>query len=198
MSIGQITIPLSNYKSNGDRIAPGTYNVIVDDLEMGETSGQGGKPKKPMLSVWFRVLDGEYADSVVKDRFLFQENMLWRLAAFLQGLGIKTPKKDFRISADRLLNKKLVITVDDGKPFRGRVSTEVQGYARLEKKVEQAEHAADDSALDDLDEMDEETEETAPTSKTTTPTPTPTSEPVDDTADDDLDDLDDLEDIEVD
>lgn len=189
MSIGQITIPLSNYKSNGDRIAPGTYNVIVDDLEMGETSGQGGKPKKPMLSVWFRVLDGEYADSVVKDRFLFQDNMLWRLAAFLQGIGIKTPKKDFRISADRLLNKKLVITVDDGKPFRGRVSTEVQGYARLEKKVEQAEHAADDSALDALDEVDEETEETTPATKSTTST----SEPVDD-----LDDLDDLEDIEVD
>lgn len=193
MSIGQITIPLSNYKSNGDRIAPGTYNVIVDDLEMGETSGQGGKPKKPMLSVWFRVLDGEYADSVVKDRFLFQDNMLWRLAAFLQGLGIKTPKKDFRISADRLLNKKLVITVDDGKPFRGRVSTEVQGYARLEKTVEQAEHAADDSALDDLDVVDEETEETTPAPKSKTST----SEPVDDN-DDDLDDLDDLEDIEVD
>lgn len=178
-----ITIPLSNYKSNGERVPEGRYSVVIDDLEMTETSGQGGKPKKPMLNVWFRITGGEYEDSVLKDRFVLQDNALFRIVMLMQALGMKTPKKDLRIPAERFMGKRLEIDVKDGEPFRGRVNSEVVDYIKATAP------AAAATAGTDLD--DEEDDEDAGTAATESK-PAPQADEAGDS-----DDLDDLEDLEV-
>lgn len=40
----------------------GTYPVQIAKLELTETKKE---PKRPMLSVWFKILDGEYKDQLI-------------------------------------------------------------------------------------------------------------------------------------
>lgn len=180
-----LTIPLSNYKSNGENVPEGRYSVVIDDLEMTES-----KTKKPMLNVWFRIVSGEYEDSVLKDRFVLQDTALFRIVMLMQALGMKTPKKDLRIPAERFMGKRLEIDVKDGEPYKGRVKSEVVDYMKAAAPAATA--AAGDDLDDDADEADEADEDSGTTAEAK-------SAPQADVADEagDADDLDDLEDLEV-
>lgn len=46
--------------SNFKEVPHGTYEVKVDKMELKES-----KSGKPMLSIWFKILDGEYKDSLI-------------------------------------------------------------------------------------------------------------------------------------
>lgn len=47
-----------NYKE----VPAGTYTVKITKLELTETKKE---PKRPMLSCWFKILDGEYENSLI-------------------------------------------------------------------------------------------------------------------------------------
>jgi Protein of unknown function (DUF669) len=132
----EVTIDLTNYKDRvGQQIKPGRYRVIVDDAEL-DTSKQGNQ----MINLWLRVADGPFASAVIIDRLVNTDKSLFRIVAFMQAIGMPTPKKRLRFNVRSFVGKTLEVDVEDGEPYNGRVKSEVRGYMR----VEGADAAADD------------------------------------------------------
>lgn len=121
-----IVVDLSNYKDKiGSRITPGKYRVLVEDAE--KTAAKSGNP---MINLWFRVLDGEFEGQTVVDRLVLTENSMFRVVGFMQALGMQTPKKRLAINLRQFIGKVMIIEVEDGDPYNGRVKSEVRGYVR--------------------------------------------------------------------
>lgn len=134
-------LDLTNYKNRiGDRVPEGTYPVVVEDVEAGKSSAGNA-----MLTVWFRVLGGQYDGASIIDRLTQTEAALFRTVSFLSAIGIKTPRKRFQIDLDRVIGRKLSIRVEDGEPYRGTVKSEVREHLKLDQP--ESSEAAD---LDDL------------------------------------------------
>lgn len=52
--------------SNNFREVPaGTYEVTVTKLELGETGPKAKNPGMPMVQIWFKILTGEYKNSLI-------------------------------------------------------------------------------------------------------------------------------------
>lgn len=147
-------LDLSSYKDRvGARVPKGRYRVVVDDAEMDKS-----KAGNPMINVWFRILDGEYADQTITDRLTLVDKAMFRVVGFLQAIGVKTPKKRIQLNLNQFVGKVLEIDVEDGEPYNGRVKTEVRGYLKAAKKAGGGVEAVSD--LDDLPaEEDPEEEE---------------------------------------
>ncbi len=140
-----VTIDLTNYKDRvGQRVQPGRYRVVVDDVEQ-DTARSGNT----MINLWLRIVDGEFAGSTIIDRLVLTENSLFRVVGFMQAIGLPTPKKRLKINIQNFVGKQLDVDVDDGEPYNGRVKSEVRGYNRLAGAS--TENSAD---LDDLEEFD--------------------------------------------
>lgn len=143
-----IVIDLSNYKDRmGSKVEPGQYTVVVDDAEMDKS-----KAGNPMINVWFRIREGQHKDMTITDRFPLTEKAMFRIVGFMQALGLPTPKKRLQLTLDKFVGKSLLINVEDGEPYNGRVRSEVRSYERLMRK--QAEPVAEM----DEEEFDEDTE----------------------------------------
>ncbi len=122
----EITVDLTEFKDRvGSRIAPGRYRVIVDDAET-ETARSGNE----MILLFFRVLDGEFANSTVVDRLVLTPNSLFRVVGFMQALGLPTPRKRLKVNLAQFKGRVLEVDVEDGDPYNGRVKSEVRGYMR--------------------------------------------------------------------
>lgn len=143
-----ITVDLTNYKDRvGNRIAPGTYRVIVEDVEQ-DTARSGNT----MINMWFRVQGGDFDGATVVDRLVLTEKSLFRVVGFMQAIGMPTPKKRLSVDINKFVNQVLEIQVEDGDPYNGRVKSEVRGYARVKKSEKAAE-----ADLSDLEEPEEPT-----------------------------------------
>lgn len=131
MANDKVSIDLSNYKDKvGARVTPDDYLVVVEDAEM-DTARSGNK----MINVWFRILEGEFQDATITDRLVLTEKSLFRVVGFMQALGMPTPKKRLQVNLSQFIGKTLVINVDDGEPYNGRIKSEVRGYMRATKKT---------------------------------------------------------------
>ena len=141
----EVTIDLSNFKDRvGQRIQPGRYRVVVDDVEQ-DTAKSGNQ----MINVWLRVVEGEFSGSVLIDRLVLHQNSLFRVVGFLQAIGVPTPKKKLRMNIQAFLGKVLEVEVDDGEPYNGRVKSEVRAYYRITS----AEATDLDTSQDEGDEI---------------------------------------------
>lgn len=145
----KVTIDLSNYKDRvGSRIAEGTYRVLVEDAERTEA-----KSGNTMINLFLRVQGGEFDGATIVDRLVLTEKSLFRVVAFLQALGLPTPKKRLQLGLDKFIGKQLDVQVEDGEPYNGRVKSEVRGYARITKSEKQSE-----ADLEDLGSEEETTD----------------------------------------
>ncbi len=141
----EVTIDLSNFKDRvGQRIQPGRYRVVVDDVEQ-DTAKSGNQ----MINLWLRVVEGEFSGSVLIDRLVLHQNSLFRVVGFLQAIGVPTPKKKLRMNIQSFLGKVLEVEVDDGEPYNGRVKSEVRAYYRITS----AEATDLDTSQDEGDEI---------------------------------------------
>jgi len=141
----EVTIDLSNFKDRvGQRIQPGRYRVVVDDVEQ-DTAKSGNQ----MINLWLRVVEGEFSGSVLIDRLVLHQNSLFRVVGFLQAIGVPTPKKKLRMNIQAFLGKVLEVEVDDGEPYNGRVKSEVRAYYRITS----AEATDLDTSQDEGDEI---------------------------------------------
>lgn len=153
-----VTIDLSNYKDKvGSRVTPGRYRVLVEDAEL--TQSAAGNP---MINLWFRVQGGDFDGATIVDRLTQTENALFRTVAFMQAIGMPTPRKRLQINLRQFVGKVLDIDVEDGDPYNGRVKSEVRGYLKVEKDTSKT-GASDD--LDLLEEFTIEEEEAKPNGK---------------------------------
>lgn len=46
-------------------VPEGTYEVKVEKMELVETSNKSKNPGMPMVSIWFKILNGEYKNSLI-------------------------------------------------------------------------------------------------------------------------------------
>lgn len=165
---------LTNFKDrSGSKVPEGRYRVRITDTEMGQASTTGA----PMMTVFLEIVGGEFSGSALVDRITVQDNTLFRVVNFLQGLGFKTERKRLRLDTSKFLNRVVDVDVADGEPYRGEVRSEIRGYVRVakseassddgadlpeeaaapapEKAADDApQGVADDGAIDDIDEIE--------------------------------------------
>lgn len=147
-----IVIDLSNYKDSGNvRIPEGRYRAIVDDVDLDKS-----RAGNTMIKVWMRVLGGEHDGAVILDRLTLTDKAMFRVVGFMQGIGIKTPKKRLQINLKTFLKRQADIEVVDGEPYNGRIRSEIAQYIRI------AQPKAEESSEDGLDALEAATEDEAP------------------------------------
>ena len=147
-----IVIDLSNYKDSGNvRIPEGRYRAIVDDVDLDKS-----RAGNTMIKVWMRVLGGEHDGAIILDRLTLTDKAMFRVVGFMQGIGIKTPKKKLQINLKTFLKRQADIEVVDGEPYNGRIRSEIAQYIRV------AQPKAEEAPEDDLDALEAATEDEAP------------------------------------
>lgn len=147
-----IVIDLSNYKDSGNvRIPEGRYRAVVDDVDLDKS-----RAGNTMIKVWMRVLGGEHDGAIILDRLTLTDKAMFRVVGFMQGIGIKTPKKKLQINLKTFLKRQADIEVVDGEPYNGRIRSEIAQYIRS------AQPKAEESSEDDLDALEAATEDEAP------------------------------------
>lgn len=147
-----IVIDLSNYKDSGNvRIPEGRYRAIVDDVDLDKS-----RAGNTMIKVWMRVLGGEHDGAIILDRLTLTDKAMFRVVGFMQGIGIKTPKKKLQINLKTFLKRQADIEVVDGEPYNGRIRSEIAQYIRV------AQPKAEESSEDDLDALEAAVEDEAP------------------------------------
>lgn len=150
-----IVIDLSNYKDSGNvRIPEGRYRAIVDDVDLDKS-----RAGNTMIKVWMRVLGGEYGGAIILDRLTLTDKAMFRVVGFMQGIGIKTPKKKLQINLKTFLKRQADIEVVDGEPYNGRIRSEIAQYIRI------AQPKAEESSEDDLDALEADVEDEATAAK---------------------------------
>ena len=150
-----IVIDLSNYKDSGNvRIPEGRYRAIVDDVDLDKS-----RAGNTMIKVWMRVLGGEHDGAIILDRLTLTDKAMFRVVGFMQGIGIKTPKKKLQINLKTFLKRQADIEVVDGEPYNGRIRSEIAQYIRI------AQPKAEESSEDDLDALEAAAEDEAPAAK---------------------------------
>lgn len=139
-----IIIDLSNYKDRvGQRVIPGTYRVQVEDVETGK-SGAGN----PMITLFLRVMGGEFDGSTLVDRLTLTDNAMFRVVNFMQAIGLPTPRKRLKVNPQRFKGKVLDVEVDDGDPYRGTIKSEVRTYMKVAGGAKAEEKDLDDLGTD--------------------------------------------------
>lgn len=147
-----IVIDLSNYKDSGNvRIPEGRYRAVVDDVDLDKS-----RAGNTMIKVWMRVLGGEHDGAIILDRLTLTDKAMFRVVGFMQGIGIKTPKKKLQINLKTFLKRQADIEVVDGEPYNGRIRSEIAQYIRV------AQPKAEESSEDDLDALEAAAEDEAP------------------------------------
>lgn len=122
----ELVIDLSNYKERqGSRVAPGPYNVVVEDAETAVA-----RTGSNMVNLWLKIEGGEYDGLTLTDRLVLTEKSMFRVVGFMQAIGLPTPKQKFKINLRQFIGKRLTVAVEDGEPYNGRVRSEVRGYER--------------------------------------------------------------------
>lgn len=147
-----IVIDLSNYKDSGNvRIPEGRYRAIVDDVDLDKS-----RAGNTMIKAWMRVLGGEHDGAIILDRLTLTDKAMFRVVGFMQGIGIKTPKKKLQINLKTFLKRQADIEVVDGEPYNGRIRSEIAQYIRI------AQPKAEEAPEDDLDALEADVEDEAP------------------------------------
>lgn len=175
-------IDLSNYRDrNSAQVPEGTYVAQIEEIESGKS-----RAGNPMWTVYWRYVGGDVDGLPLVDRLTISDKAMFRVVAFLNALGIKTPNKRIQVDLARFVGKKALVTVADGEPYNGTVKSEVKQYARFKTR-----------AVDSKDEFEalETEDEAAPATEPTEDAPkteeAPKAEAPDtsDALDLDLDDL---------
>ena len=179
--MSSIIIDLTNFRDRTSaRVPEGEYLVNVEDLEMGQT-----KKGDPMLTVYLKIVGGDQDGLNLVDRLTLSERAMFRVVGFLQGLGVKTPRKKISVDPSRIIGKKVRVEVADGEPYNGQVRSEIRSYMRIARTQEP--EATDLDLAETADEFSEAPEEQA------APVETAEVSEVSETSDDLELDLDDIE-----
>lgn len=178
--MSQQQIDLTNYRDRfGAKLPEGDYVLTLEELEQGETSKE---PKRPMWTIYYRVVGGEYDGATVIDRITISDKTMFLVVGFLGAMGVKTPRKRLSVDPQRFVGRKVGAVIGDGNPFNGQVRSEVKSYYRLAQPA-----SAEVSDLEDSFDGPEEVpaQDVAPAAA-----PAPAAVDTVDDADIDLDDLD--------
>jgi hypothetical protein len=183
-------VDLSGYiNTQGSILPPGTYTLVVEDVEM-----MSSKAGNPMWKITSSVVEGESKGLALVDFVTITSKAMFRVVAFLNAIGVPTPKKSLSIPKSMMVGKMFEATVDDDE-YGGRKSSKIQSYASIAQpgagdlpdeddvaasEPERGEPFAED---DDVTEFREESEPEAPKVAPKTNARQQPAKPVDDDLD---------------
>lgn len=145
--MNMLNINLSDYRERfSPQLPPGRYSVIVDHFEQGVAKSSGNTK----ITLWLRITEGPHRDAVLVDNLTITAAALFRVVAFMQAIGLPTPRQNLQVNLKTWLNKRLQVDVEDGEPYKGRVKSEVRGYLRL------TDNGDTDAAPADLSDLETE------------------------------------------
>ncbi len=148
------TLDLTGYKERLSATVPeGRYLAQIDDVELTKTTSTN----KDMFNVWVRIIDGPHAGAVLIDRLTITDKALFRIVAFLNGLGLPTPKKRLSLNTQQWMGRKVWIDTKHGEPYRGRPGrSEIDGYVRyVPETAEQDATVEVDESYSEMDRSNE-------------------------------------------
>lgn len=152
MAGGELLLDLSGYKDkNGTYVPDNDYLVVVEDVENDKTGPKSKNPGSPMVILYLRVIGGEYDGATLVDRMTVTPNALFRIVGFMQAIGLKVPKKKFKINTGKFVGKHLLVSTTTDE-WNGAKRANVAAYARAPK-------GTDNEAPADLPEPDEDSVE---------------------------------------
>jgi hypothetical protein len=119
-------VDLSGYiNTQGSILPPGTYTLVVEDVEM-----MSSKAGNPMWKITSSVVEGESKGLALVDFVTITSKAMFRVVAFLNAIGVPTPKKSLSIPKSMMVGKMFEATVDDDE-YGGRKSSKIQSYASI-------------------------------------------------------------------
>ena len=147
--MSEFVLDLSNYKDRrGSRVPEGQYKVKPIDVE--ETTSQNGNR---MLNVIFEITEGEFAGNTLVDRYMLDnERVQFRIVSLRQAINLPTPRKRVAVKCSMMLNRPLLVTVQDGDPYQGLIRSEIRGWERLPESAQSKDN--DDWMSDDTSAWD--------------------------------------------
>ena len=147
--MSEFVLDLSNYKDRrGSRVPEGQYKVKPIDVE--ETTSQNGNR---MLNVIFEITEGEFAGNTLVDRYMLDnERVQFRIVSLRQAINLPTPRKRVAVKFAMMLNRPLLVTVQDGDPYQGLIRSEIRGWERLPESAQSKDN--DDWMSDDTSAWD--------------------------------------------
>ena len=144
MSNDDLQLDLTNYKdTTGSYVQTGTYPVVIEDAELGESSNK----KTPQLTVWLRVVGGVYDGSTLVENIYLTEGSKFRMVGFLKALNIATPKAKLNLKLRQFIGRRVLVAVSDDE-YNGKTRTRVDEFQRFI-----TEEGTGSSAAADLDEF---------------------------------------------
>lgn len=161
MSNGEtFEVDLSGYvNTQGSILPPGTYTLVVEDVEM-----MSSKAGNPMWKITSSVVDGAHKGLALVDFVTITSKAMFRVVAFLNAIGVPTPKKNLSIPKSMMVGKMFEATVDDDE-YGGRKSSKIQSYASIAQPGggdlpdDEEEENIDGDASRRADQLDEEVNE---------------------------------------
>jgi hypothetical protein len=153
-------VDLSGYiNTQGSILPPGTYTLVVEDVEM-----MSSKAGNPMWKITSSVVEGESKGLALVDFVTITSKAMFRVVAFLNAIGVPTPKKSLSIPKSMMVGKMFEATVDDDE-YGGRKSSKIQSYASIAQPGagdlpdDEEEENIDGDASRRADQLDEEVNE---------------------------------------
>ena len=153
-------LDLSGYvNTQGSVLPPGTYTLVVEDVEM-----MSSKAGNPMWKITSSVVEGESKGLALVDFVTITSKAMFRVVAFLNAIGVPTPKKNLSIPKSMMVGKMFEATVDDDE-YGGRKSSKIQSYASISQPGsgdlpdDEEEENSNGDASRRADQLDEEVNE---------------------------------------
>lgn len=121
-------LDFSGVNSNGQLIPEGEYIVRLDSIDerTGENKYNSGNEG---IDFRFSVASGEHEGAQLIHRQVLLDNQLWKYAELLSAFGHNVYGQAVEVDPETLVGEVVGVYVKDGKPFRGKVRSEIQTFA---------------------------------------------------------------------
>lgn len=113
------------------------YNVVVD-----EAKADKSKKKEDMVTITWKVVDGDYKGRLLWDRILWNDSLIWKLQNVLIAGGLEELAEDEDLSMAgyiKALNDGLKVTVYvEQSTYDGNPSNNIKTYRPFEGENEES------------------------------------------------------------
>lgn len=143
----------SNVKDRGNfnpkLVADGDYAAVVTKVEDAEVKKGDNQGKFQYL---FTIKLAKYSQYTYPYYCQLDANQLWKLRNLAIAAGINVPKKRTKFDPNKIVGKKIGVTMSEDEPYQGKTKSSIDAVFPL------SELAGDDLPEDDSEAFDDESE----------------------------------------
>lgn len=111
------------------------------------------------MQVALEFTEGKYKGQVwdgMRTRMYLTDSSLWKIRSFLEAMGVTVPAKKANVNFAKYYGKELAVSVVDGEPYNGRISSEMGDFLDMDTYRGADEEDEED---EDFDDEEEDTDE---------------------------------------